>query len=207
MVDGGESKPREKESFEASLVRLLKELKPESLEMFAKRAEVELRISEREIINSILKLQAEGKIELKAREKTPSEKTDSSLRRRALKWYGITVVFLVMTTAVVLVIPEDSYPAAVLRQIFGSIFVLWWPGFGLVKALFPSDSQRQTLTSWEQVAVGVCMSIAVVAVVGLILNYTPWGVRLVPLVISLFSIAMLLATVGVVREYRTLKRV
>jgi uncharacterized membrane protein len=45
------------------------------------------------------------------------------------------------------------------------------------------------------------MSIALVPIVGLILNYTPWGIRLTPITISLLALTLVFATMAVVREY------
>jgi uncharacterized membrane protein len=48
---------------------------------------------------------------------------------------------------------------------------------------------------------GFGLSLALVALVGLLLNYSPGGVRLLPLVVSLDGLTLVLATGGAVREY------
>lgn len=68
--------------------------------------------------------------------------------------------------------------------------VLFVPGYTLIAALFP---RRGDLDGIERVALSFGLSIAVVPLIGLGLNYTPWGIRLTPVVvsISLFTLCMI----------------
>jgi uncharacterized membrane protein len=79
-----------------------------------------------------------------------------------------------------------------LRVILGVPLILFLPGYALIAALFP---KRSDLDGIERIALSFGLSIAVVPLIGLALNYTPWGIRLDPIVIclSLFTIAMCLA--------------
>jgi len=75
----------------------------------------------------------------------------------------------------------------------GLIMVLFLPGYALIAALFPRNDD---LDGIERAALSFGLSIAVVPLIGLGLNYTPWGIRLAPVVVSLsiFTIALLAAT-------------
>lgn len=77
-----------------------------------------------------------------------------------------------------------------LRVVFALPVVLFIPGYCLIAALFPSKSD---LDGIERTALSFGLSIAVVPLIGLGLNYTPWGIRLDPIVISLviFTVSML----------------
>jgi len=79
----------------------------------------------------------------------------------------------------------------VVRVPLGLVMVLFVPGYALIAALFP---KRDDLEGIERLALSFGLSIAVVPLIGLGLNYTPWGIRLVPIVISLsvFTISMAL---------------
>jgi len=71
------------------------------------------------------------------------------------------------------------------------------PGYMLVAALFPSRE-----ISWtERVALSVTVSIATVTLLGLALNFTTFGIRLVPLVVVV-SLATLI--MGIVAYFRRL---
>ncbi|MFA5332419.1 MAG: DUF1616 domain-containing protein [Methanoregula sp.] len=82
------------------------------------------------------------------------------------------------------------------RILFALPVVLFIPGYALIAALFPDKSDIDLL---ERIALSFGLSIAVVPLIGLGLNYTPWGIRLDPIVISLgiFTAAML-----VIAQYR-----
>jgi uncharacterized membrane protein len=67
-------------------------------------------------------------------------------------------------------------------DLFAILLVLFVPGYVLVAALFP----RKADLNWiERIALSFGLSIAIVASVGLFLNFTPWGIRLVPVVATL----------------------
>ncbi|GAB6286042.1 MAG: DUF1616 domain-containing protein [Methanoregula sp.] len=80
-----------------------------------------------------------------------------------------------------------------LRILFGLPMVLFIPGYTLIAALFPGSKDIDGI---ERVALSFGLSIAVVPLIGLGLNYTPWGIRLDPIVTSLviFTVAMCLIT-------------
>jgi uncharacterized membrane protein len=69
--------------------------------------------------------------------------------------------------------------------------VLFFPGYALIAALFP---RKNDLDGIERLALSFGLSIAVVPLIGLGLNFTPFGIRLVPILVSLsvFTLVMLL---------------
>ena len=76
-----------------------------------------------------------------------------------------------------------------LRVVFGIPVILFIPGYALIAALFPA---AKDIDGIERIALSFGLSIAVVPLIGLALNYTPWGIRLDPIVISLtiFTLCM-----------------
>jgi uncharacterized membrane protein len=93
------------------------------------------------------------------------------------------------------------------RHVLGTIFVLWLPGYTFIKALFPTKVPIQTssedLDKIERIALSIGLSLALVPIVGLLLNYTPWGIRLTPIVLSLFALTIIFATAAIIREHQT----
>lgn len=98
-------------------------------------------------------------------------------------------ILVVLTLLLTLVPHLSDLP---LRVPVGLVMVLFLPGYALIAALFPRDDD---LDGIERAALSFGLSIAVVPLIGLGLNYTPWGIRLVPVVVSLsvFTIALLAA--------------
>ncbi len=85
--------------------------------------------------------------------------------------------------------------------------MLFLPGYAFIKVLFPSTlpikTSTETLDNIERIALSIGMSLALVPIVGLILNYTPWGIRLAPLTLSLLMLTVASATAGIIREHQT----
>jgi len=50
---------------------------------------------------------------------------------------------------------------------------------------------------------GVGLSLVIVPFVGLALNFTPWGIRLLPISLILFFFTMTTLTIAIYREYST----
>ncbi len=102
------------------------------------------------------------------------------------------VIALVIATCLFILIPPLSDTA--IRTILGLPMVLFLPGYALIAALFPA---KDDLDGIERIALSFGLSIAVVPLIGLGLNYTPWGIRLLPILISLsvFTLSMCIVTV------------
>ncbi len=96
-----------------------------------------------------------------------------------------------------LVVPLALLASGPLRIALGVLFVLFFPGYTLIAALFP---RRDTLDSVERLALSVGLSIAIVPLVGLVLNYTPWGIRLEPIVLSLLGFILVMSAVALWRR-------
>jgi uncharacterized membrane protein len=118
----------------------------------------------------------------------------SSLNRRTfpLDLQGIYIWILLALVGIYVPIINESF----LRVLFALPLILFIPGYLLIAALFPA---RDDLDWIERIALSFGLSIAIVPLIGLALNYTPFGIRLDPIVISLvaFSIAA-----GVAAQYR-----
>lgn len=85
------------------------------------------------------------------------------------------------------------FPDTPVRTLIGVPLVLFFPGYALVCALFP---KKKDIDVVERVALSIGLSLAVVPLIGLALNYTPWGIRLYPVLFSLFlfTLSMSMAT-------------
>lgn len=70
------------------------------------------------------------------------------------------------------------------RIALGMIFILFLPGYALVAVLFPG---RKEIDWIERIAFSFGLSIAVVPLLGLALNYTPWGITLESVVSTVFA--------------------
>jgi len=85
---------------------------------------------------------------------------------------------------------------SMVRPVFGILFLLIVPGYLLTAALFPATDDIEWI---ERIALSFGLSIAVVPLIGLGLNYTPFGIRLIPIVIALSIFTCLM---GLIAAYR-----
>ena len=92
--------------------------------------------------------------------------------------------------AFTLVSPLNKTPV---RIILGLRLVLFLSGYSLIAALFPGKD------GIERIALSFKLSIPVVPRSGLALNYMPFGIRLVPVLLGLSLFTILLALVACVR--------
>ncbi|MEM2197009.1 MAG: DUF1616 domain-containing protein [Sulfolobales archaeon] len=116
-------------------------------------------------------------------------------------WFWTSVILVVLSLCLVYVteyLPLLN-PA---RYVLGTIYILFLPGYSLVEALYPREGD---LTPLERVALSIGLSLAVTPLIGLVLNYTPWGIRLPSIIAStaIFMLTMLVTALG--RKYSLLK--
>jgi uncharacterized membrane protein len=94
----------------------------------------------------------------------------------------------------VLVLVVFALPAwaSALRVFFSLVFVLVAPGYALGALLFPKQGD---IDGVERLVLGLGLSVVVVPLVGLLFNYTPWGIRLLPMTLglALFTVCMVAA--------------
>ena len=91
-------------------------------------------------------------------------------------------LWLIGILTILLAVVIAFSPSTIARIILGLPFLLFFPGYTLMAALFP---KKGSLGGVERLALSFGLSIAVVPLMGFVLNFTPWGIRLYPILISL----------------------
>jgi uncharacterized membrane protein len=130
---------------------------------------------------------------------------------------GIAAWVVLTNTVIFLPIFSDTP----LRIVLGLPFILFVPGYALIAALFPeagsapsaatgddttTGTAEQTtndrgIDGIERVALASGLSIAIVPLVGLGLNFTPWGIRLVPIMVATSGLTLALTAVAARRRW------
>ena len=196
----------EKELLAQTITKLIEKEKPNSVQQLVQLVKAETSQPEEEILAQITQLQNKGIIKLKGSPRPPSQTLSSYLRKPGAYWYWTTITLAVVTALCVLTIAEDAYPLAYIRYILGLIFILFLPGYGLAKALFPKHTPFKTssrgLDSAARIALSIGLSLAIVPLVTMFLDYTPLGVRLTPILLSVLAVTLVSATIGVAREHK-----
>ena len=88
-----------------------------------------------------------------------------------------------------------------LRVFLGLPFIIFIPGYLLIFLLFPGKKIKSGIDIFERIILSFGMSIAIVSLIGLGLNYTPWGIHLE----SMFSLIFLFViSTSLIATYRWL---
>ena len=118
----------------------------------------------------------------------------------AYVWSPLSIWFWAALGAVILSVALISVTSGVilyLRYVFGSALIIFLPGYSLIEALYPKGE----LDDLIRFALSIGLSIAIVPLTGLVLNYTPFGIRLLPVAFSIASITVALLIVALTRKY------
>jgi len=106
-------------------------------------------------------------------------------------------IFSMMALTVLLILAIYLLPDSILRTVIGLPFLLFFPGYLAIAALFPA---REDLDDIERVALSFGLSIAITPLIGFGLNYTPWGIRLTPILLGVSAFIFIAAVASVYRR-------
>jgi uncharacterized membrane protein len=115
------------------------------------------------------------------------------LKIKILNRLVIIDILTILLIIAILVVPTN-----VLRVILGLPFILFFPGYALIETLFIGKDRNDRL---ERVALSFGMSIVITGLIGLALNYTPWGIKLVPILISIACFVLITSGIGLFRRF------
>ncbi|MEM4237679.1 MAG: ribosome recycling factor, partial [Candidatus Nitrosocaldaceae archaeon] len=159
-------------------------------------AKIAVRNVRRDALEELRKLEKDKKIELLE----PYFVGNFTSYLKSVNAIGLWFVLAVtgITIASIYAIPSIEQFSLV-RIIIGGIFVLFVPGYALISMLF---SKHDTV---ERIALSIGVSLAIVPLIGLILNYTPLGIRLDPVVtiLSIFSTSVIF--IAIYNQYKRCK--
>lgn len=193
------------ENLEKTILEITSQKKPETVNRLVELVTQAYPASNKETLDAISRLQNNGRLQLTA-SVPQGPGTSAYLMTSAAAWFWATLALAFGTLVAVFTIPETAFPLVYVRYTLGIIFILWLPGYAFIKALFPQQLPIRThskeLDAVEYTALSLGMSLALVPIVGLLLNYTPWGIQLTPIVLSLLALTIIFATLGVLREHQ-----
>lgn len=178
-----------------ALLELVKAHPDLEVQEFVKRESEHLGIRKTEAAKTVYQLWQEEKITLRDPD-PPSSLLGYGCSHHSL-WFWLLFSVVALTTMAIYMLPQRA-PYIYLRYIVGALSVLYLPGAAFIEALYPKEEDLQPL---ERLALSIGVSLALVPLVGLVLNYTPWGIRLNPVFASLCLLTLGLASAALVRKF------
>lgn len=121
----------------------------------------------------------------------------NTILQKIQKTFGLDLALVLLLATLLLIFALALPDGHALRIVFGLPFLLFLPGYSLVSALWVKQSELEPL---ERVGFSLGLSLALVPLVGLGLNYTSWGITLVSVVLSLYFLIIVLVGITWVRR-------
>lgn len=157
--------------------------------------------SEHKVLLEVYKEVREGSVSLK--DPSPPPTLADYLRRLDYSLWFWTVLALVASTLASVAgtgaVPFIQY----VRYVLGSLYVLFLPGYVTVEALYP---RRGELSPLERLALSIGLSLAIVPLVGLALNYTPAGITLSSTLTAVSLYILAVSVVAAKRKHDVVRR-
>lgn len=183
-------------SIDQSIVDVIRKNNPKTVKELVKLLQPKHHVPEQKILERILHLQNQRKIILKENQASSPPLLKNYIFSKRASWYWTVIAVTIATMALVFTIPKNAYPIIFARYVLGSIFVLFLPGFCLVKALFP----QKELDNIERTALSLGISLAIVPLTSFFLNYTTWGITTTTVTVSLLALTITFASAALLRE-------
>ncbi|MGH9992541.1 MAG: DUF1616 domain-containing protein [Nitrososphaera sp.] len=153
-----------------------------------------------EIHSAVRRLEVTGSINLSEEKPAVSFLSDlTHVGTNARFWVAVAASAAILIA--IYVLPQGE-PWVATRWIAGAIFLFVIPGYTLTNLFIP----RNRLSIIERVAISVGLSLATVVLIGIILSYSPAGVRIEPIVISIALFNVVIALLAAGKDYSMRER-
>lgn len=123
---------------------------------------------------------------------------------RAHQWTLDLLVVLGASALAAVGILVFDFTATPVRLALALPLVLLLPGYALVSALFPEGETEDGpgYGALERIVLSVGLSLVIVPIAAYLANFTPYGIRLTPLVVAIVGWTVVLAVLGLLRRAR-----
>jgi len=180
---------------EKKVLNVIRHTKTLTLKETVEEVAKKLHIKKHEAAKYIHNLWKKGEIEIE--DPNPPKTLPNYIFSTYGAWFWTIIILIASTATAIYLLPQNP-PYIYIRYILGSLFILYLPGHTLIETLYPKEEDLEPL---ERLALSIGLSLALVPLVGLILNYTPWGIRLTPIFTALAILTTILSTTAITRKY------
>jgi hypothetical protein len=163
-------------------------------------------LTKNEITNILIELEKEYKLHFTRKQSPLKSSAISYILSKQATWYQITIAIAIATALSIFAISESS-TIIFIRSALGAVFILFLPGYTIVRLLFqqklPLVTNNESMDNIERFFLSIGLSIVLTMIVGLIFNYTPWGINLIPITLDLLTITIGFATLDILVEFQS----
>ena len=137
--------------------------------------------------------------ELNTKNEQKSQSFSNYIFSTAARWFWAILLVTLVTSLIVLLGFDDNSPLIYVRYTMGLIFVLFLPGFSMLKILFPAKQ----LDFFETLAFSIGISLALVPLIVLPLNFTAIGIGVSSVTLSILIITVFFSILAGIRGFQT----
>jgi uncharacterized membrane protein len=119
------------------------------------------------------------------------------LEESTLKLNTTHALLIIVALSLILILIVALDLNSMVRIIIGLPFVLFFPGYASIATFFPTNT---SLRGSERIALSFGLSLAIVALIGLALNYTDLGIRLNAVLVSSTIFILTMCVIAFVRQ-------
>ena len=184
-----------KKEMEKKVLNVIQHTKTLTLRETVEEVATKLNLKKHEAAKYVHNLWKRGEIEIE--DPNPPKTLPNYVFSIYGAWFWTIITLIALTAAAVYLLPQNP-PYIYVRYALGSLFILYLPGHTLIETLYPKEEDLEPL---ERLALSIGLSLALVPLVGLILNYTPWGIRLTPIFTALATLTAALAITAIIRKF------
>ena len=179
------------------IARLIGEHKPETVGQLVALAEADGKFDEGTLIETVRGMVRDGSLKLGAPKYHIRSFLDYLFTLDVSSWFWAAMAATGIT-AVLALMPTGFFPLDVLRWGFGSLFLLFLPGYSSLQLIFP---EQRDMRNSQRYVFSIPVSLAILIILGLVLNYSGAGIRLATLLESIGFVTVVFAVAAAYRLY------
>jgi hypothetical protein len=197
---------KQKAQIKEIILETVKKERPQTTSELINMIHGKTGLAKNEITSLLIELENEDKLHLTKRQTPFPTSVKEFIFSKHAAFYWITIAIATATTISVFTIPENS-SVVFIRLALAFAFVLFLPGYAFMTLLFPqklpAETSSDNMNNLERIALSIGTSLVFTVISGLILNYSPWGIRLAPMTLSLLALSVVFATAAVLHEFQS----
>lgn len=179
------------------IARLIVEHKPRTVGQLSTLVKAEGAFDEQTFVDTVRGMVRDGSLKLERPKYFIHSFPDYLFTLGVSSWFWATIAATALA-AVLALTPAGFFPLDVLRWGFGSLFLLFLPGYSSLQLIFP---KQEEMRKSQRYIFSIPVSLAFLIMLGMVLNYSGAGIRLATLLESIGSVTVVFAVAAAFRLY------
>ena len=194
------NKSEYKEIIKNKAINIITYTNPKTLKELVEILEKETNINKNIIIEYLIKLNQENIIVLKNNNLSKPNNIKEYFLSKHSHWFWIVSTATIISFLTTIILNDKSSLLIYLRHILGTFLVIFLPGYSVSKIFFLSKQ----ISKIERVLLSITLSIIIVPLLGLTMNYVNWNINIISTTTIIILITLISSFIAALREYQTI---